>query len=249
MAVGILAGSSIQETAYNLVQTTGTPLTRRTTLNFTGAGVTVTDTAGVTQVDFSGGGAGTCAALGGDVTGSCAANTVAKVNGVAYPASPSTHQLAMITAANTATYKTMPDCNGALKAIQFTQSTDLFSCLTGTAQQRSISFVIDGAGVAIATGALGSFPTAAYACTINRTDISADVAGSITVDIWKAAGAIPTGANKISASAPVTLSAQQLNQNGSISGWTTGVSSGDVFGGTVASASTVTRVTVQIWCQ
>lgn len=116
-------------------------------------------------------------------------------------------------------------------------------------QQHNITFVINGGGTAITTGALGSFPTAAYSCTINRTDISADQSGSITVDIWKKAGAIPASGDKISASAPVTLSSAQLNQNGSISGWTTTVTSGDVFGGTVASAATVQSVTVQIWCQ
>lgn len=119
----------------------------------------------------------------------------------------------------------------------------------GGAQQHSVSFVIDGGGTAILTGDLKSFPSSDYACTINRVDVSADQVGSITVDIWKAAGAIPTAANKISASAPATLASAQLSQAGSISGWTTGVSIGDVFGGTVASATTVQRVTVQIWCQ
>lgn len=112
-----------------------------------------------------------------------------------------------------------------------------------------IAFGIDGGGSAITTGDLGVFPTAQFACTIYRTDVSADQSGSITVDIWKRAGAIPTSAQKISASAPVTLSAAQLNQNGSISGWTTGVSPGDIFGATVATSATVTKVTVQIWCK
>jgi len=115
--------------------------------------------------------------------------------------------------------------------------------------QHAIPFVIDGGGSAITTGALKDFPTAAFSCTINRIDISADQAGSITIDIWKAAGAIPTSANKISASAPLTLSSAQLNQNGSLTGWTTSVSVGDVFGFNVATASTVTHVVGQIWCQ
>lgn len=113
----------------------------------------------------------------------------------------------------------------------------------------SITFVIDGGGSPILTGDLKDFPTANFACTISRIDISADVAGSITVDIWKRAGAIPTSAQKISASAPLTLSAAQLNQNGSLTGWTTAVAVGDVFGGTVATAATVTHVIGQIWCQ
>lgn len=119
----------------------------------------------------------------------------------------------------------------------------------GSGQQHVITFVISGGGTAIVTGGLASFPTADFTCTINRTDISADQSGSITVDIWKKAGAIPGSGDKISASAPVTLSSAQLNQNGSISGWTTAVTTGDVFGGTVASAATVQAVTVQIWCQ
>jgi hypothetical protein len=120
---------------------------------------------------------------------------------------------------------------------------------TATAQQHSISFVLDGGGAAITTGDKQIYPTAAFACTINRIDISADQSGSITVDVWKAAGAIPTSGNKISASAPLTLSSAQLAQNGSLTGWTTSVSSGDVFGFSVATVSTVTRVIGQIWCQ
>ncbi len=118
-----------------------------------------------------------------------------------------------------------------------------------TPQLHSISVVIDGGGVAITTGAVGVFPTAAFACTINRVDVSADQSGSITVDVWKAAGAIPNSGNKISASAPLTLSSAQLAQNGSISGWSTSVAIGDVFGFTVVTVATVTRVTGQIWCQ
>jgi hypothetical protein len=69
----------------------------------------------------------------GDVTqsaGSTAA-TVAKVNGVSYPSAPSTHQLPIVTAANTAAYKTVPDCQDSSgNHINYTQSTDAFSCGT-----------------------------------------------------------------------------------------------------------------------
>jgi hypothetical protein len=119
----------------------------------------------------------------------------------------------------------------------------------GSSQLHSISFVIDGGGSVIVLGDAKVYPTADFTCTINRWDISADQSGSITVDVWKAAGAIPTSGNKISASAPLTLSTAQLAQNGSRSGWTAAVSTGDVFGFSVATATTVTRVTGQIWCQ
>jgi hypothetical protein len=118
-------------------------------------------------------------------------------------------------------------------------------------QQHVIAFAISGGGSVISTGDTHSYPTAAFSapCNITRIDASGQPTGSITVDIWKAAGAIPTSANKISASAPATLSGSQLNQNGSLAGWTTAVSSGDVFGASVATVSSVTSATVQIWCQ
>ncbi len=131
---------------------------------------------------------------------------------------------------------------------------DLTTKVTGilpsaNSQPHSISFVIDGGGSVISTGDIKIYPTVDFACTINRIDISADQSGSITVDVWKAAGAIPTSGNKISASAPLTLSSAQLAQNGSRSGWSAGVSVGDVFGFSVATVATVTRVVGQIWCQ
>lgn len=48
-------GSGIVPAAYNLVQNAGTPLARRTTINFTGAGVTASDSGGVTTVTIAGG--------------------------------------------------------------------------------------------------------------------------------------------------------------------------------------------------
>jgi hypothetical protein len=112
-----------------------------------------------------------------------------------------------------------------------------------------INFVIDGNGSPIATGTLKDFPSVNFACTINKVTIASDKSGSITVDIWKANGAIPTSANKISASAPVTLSNAQLNQNSALTGWATTIAAGDVFGFNVASASTVTHAVGQLWCQ
>ena len=122
-------------------------------------------------------------------------------------------------------------------------------CPGGTSQLHSITFVIDGGGSAITTGDIKVYPSAEFSCTINQATISADQSGSITVDIWKVNAAIPTSGNKISASAPVTLSASQLNQASSLAGWTLGVVANDVFGFNVATASTVTRVVGQLWCQ
>jgi hypothetical protein len=70
-------------------------------------------------------------ALTGDVTSSATSTvtTVAKVNGVSYPSGPATHSVPVTTAANTETYKLIPDCTDISgNHINYTQSTDTFSC-------------------------------------------------------------------------------------------------------------------------
>lgn len=60
--------------AYDTVEDEGTPLTQRTTLNFTGAGVTASDSGGKTVVNIPGGGAGT---TGWEVANGSAVTTIA----------------------------------------------------------------------------------------------------------------------------------------------------------------------------
>ncbi len=107
-----------------------------------------------------------------------------------------------------------------------------------------IGALIDGGGSVITTG-VKLYISVPFACTITGWDIVADQSGSISVEIDKHAAAVPnTSTDKISASAPVALSSAQLAQGGSISGWTTAIAANDVLGFNVASASTVTRVTI-----
>ena len=122
-------------------------------------------------------------------------------------------------------------------------STGAISCL------HAVTFSFDGGGSAISTGACGQFQSTAFSGTINRIDIGADQTGSFTLDIWKANAAIPTSGDKISASAPITLATQQISQSGSLTGWSTSVAVNDVFGCSIATAATVTKVTATIWFQ
>jgi hypothetical protein len=72
-------------------------------------------------------------ALTGDVTSSATSTvtTVAKVNGVSYPPGPATHSVPVTTAANTETYKVIPDCTDTTgNHINYTQSTDVWNCGT-----------------------------------------------------------------------------------------------------------------------
>ena len=167
--------------------------------------------------------------------------------GFTFPTSVTADQSFVSTGSSTVAATSLPNSPNGLS---YSTSTHLFSALSAPATQlHSVSFVIDGGGSVISTGDAKVYPTADFACTINRIDISADQSGSATVDVWKAAGAIPTSGNKISASAPLTLSSAQLAQNGLLAGWTLTVSVGDVFGFNVATATTVTRIVGQIWCQ
>src|ERR1041384_5411980 len=102
-------------------------------------------------------------------------------------------------------------------------NTTTSSCATASVVH-VINFGIDGGGAAISTGDIGFYPSFTHPYTTNKALIPADQSGSITVDVWKRAGAIPSSSDKISASAPITLSSSQLNQNSSRTGWTNSVS-------------------------
>jgi hypothetical protein len=126
----------------------------------------------------------------------------------------------------------------------------------GAGQVHTIGFNIGVAGTVISTGDIGFYPGNAsnnghggFSCTIRGVTVSGKPSGSITVDVWKKNGGIPTSADKISASAPITLSSSQWQGDGSLTGWFKDVSPGDVFGFSVASAATVETVTGVIYCQ
>jgi hypothetical protein len=86
-------------------------------------------------------------AAGGDLSGTYANPTVAKVNAVSYPASPSTHTVPVVTASNTVTYKSVPDCTDTGgNHLNYTQSTDAFSCGTSSSGGGGGSSITSGLG-------------------------------------------------------------------------------------------------------
>ncbi len=121
-------------------------------------------------------------------------------------------------------------------------------------QGHKVTMQFNGGGSALTTGDLALYPgSGAYSGTINRIDVSgagvAGVACSATADIWKANAAIPTGSNKISASAPATLSAANLSQSGSRTGWTNTVLANDVWSATLATNSGCVTFTIEVYYQ
>lgn len=88
-----------------------------------------------------------------------------------------------------------------------------------------------------------------YAGTITEWHIVASASCSATVDVWKAAGAVPTVANTITASAKPALSSQATTSSGTLTGWTTAVAAGDVLAfhlealtGSITSLSVVLKI-------
>lgn len=118
---------------------------------------------------------------------------------------------------------------------------------TGSPAQNAdvMSITIDGGGVAIQTGIVCDF-VAAIDGTISYVYLLADQAGDCVVDLWKDSYANfpPTVADTITAAAKPTLSSADKYYDGTLTGWTTAVTMGDIIRVNVDSLSTITRLTI-----
>lgn len=87
-----------------------------------------------------------------------------------------------------------------------------------------------------------------FSCVITKATLLADQTGSIVVDIWKNLYSVfpPTVAGTITAAAKPTLSSEVKSQDSTLTGWTTAITAGDILRFNVDSATTVTRVLLQL---
>lgn len=110
-----------------------------------------------------------------------------------------------------------------------------------------LGITVDGGGSAITTGVKGYF-LVPYNCTIIGNRVLADQSGSIVFDVWKdiLTNYPPTVADTITAAAKPTLSTQDHSSDDTLTGWTKSIKAGDVLGYNVDSATTVTRVTLEL---
>lgn len=113
------------------------------------------------------------------------------------------------------------------------------------AAKGTIGLTTDAGNDFIVTGIKG-YVTVPYDCTITKWHLVADKVGSIVIDVWKAAGSIPTVANTITGSEKPTLSSAQLNSDTNLTTWTTAVTTGDIIGFNVDSNTSISRVTLTI---
>lgn len=111
----------------------------------------------------------------------------------------------------------------------------------------AIEFVIDGGGAEIATGVQGDLEIP-FACTILAATLLADQTGSIVVNVWKDvyANFPPTVADKITASAPPTISTATNSQDTTLTGWTKTIAAGDILRFNVDSVTDIERVTLSL---
>ena len=124
-------------------------------------------------------------------------------------------------------------------------------------RRHNIAFVIEGAGGAAIVPGASTWAKPPGGCTIYGWSLVADQSGSISIDLdahanatQATAPAVPnTTTDKISASAPLVLSSAQSAANTTLSGWTTSRTIWDCFLVNVTSATTVTKVTGQVFCQ
>lgn len=116
-----------------------------------------------------------------------------------------------------------------------------------------IVVVIDGGGSTITTGLKGYIGPVPFDGTITQANLLADQSGSIIVDVWKctysqfdAGSTHPVSGDKITASAPPTISTATKSQDSTLTGWTTSFASADVFAFSVTSVTSVQRVTLSL---
>lgn len=121
-------------------------------------------------------------------------------------------------------------------------------------QQRKeiIRCTIDGGGTVLTTGAKTAYGSVAWPCTIDKVRLLADVSGSVTLDIWKDSYANfpPVDADSMpgAGTKPSLSAAQKSELTVSGSGWTTTtLAEGDVLEFEVESATTVTKLVVELF--
>jgi hypothetical protein len=122
---------------------------------------------------------------------------------------------------------------------------------TGPSQVAGLQFVINGNGAAIGTGIAG-YLLVPFACTITKATLMADVSTTTVVDIWACAEASyappthPATGDKITSSTPPTLTAALIEQNSTLTSWTTAVAANTVLGFNVTSNNNATRLTLAL---
>ena len=114
----------------------------------------------------------------------------------------------------------------------------------------AILVVMDGNTYTLGTGIAARF-VVPKDLTITQVTLLADQTGSIVIDIWKDtyANYPPTNADTITGGSEPTISSAIKYQDGTLSGWTTGLTSGDTLIVNIDSVTTITYCTMMLKIQ
>jgi len=143
------------------------------------------------------------------------------------------------------------DALTALDASILTAGTLASARLSAQQKTRTIT-VVFGTGSAVITAGQRTYVSCPYTGTITAARVlavdAAVTSGSIVIDVWKDTytNFPPVVGDAITASAKPTLASATKSDDTTLTGWTTAVTAGDVFGFSVDSASLVTQVALQL---
>jgi hypothetical protein len=120
--------------------------------------------------------------------------------------------------------------------------------VTGFPATTSFGVTVDGSGGVITTGQKG-YIRIPYGFTITSWTLIGSPSGSITFDIWRTNGAIPTVANTIigGGGTKPNLSSGTYATSSTLTNWTITGATGDVIGWNVDSCTTTTTATLQLF--
>lgn len=112
----------------------------------------------------------------------------------------------------------------------------------------SLQATLDSGGVGFGLGLKLQLEVPS-AMTLSRWTLLADVAGTMTVDVWRAPFAsLPLSAgNSITGGDPPALTGGISAQGNDLSGWQRELSAGDILGFDIIAAALVTRVTLSLY--
>lgn len=179
---------------------------------------------------------------GSNLTNVVAAGGLAAANNLSDLTNTTTARsnLGLGTAATTAASAYATAAQGA-KADTATQPTDTYNV--------GLSFVIGATGIPLTTGIKG-YVEIPFACTITAARLFADVSGSVVVDVFRCTYSAfdpathPASADKLTASAPPTISTAKKSEDTTLTGWTKTLVAGDILAFNVNSVTTIAQVTI-----